>query len=165
MDTVIIFAASYLYLVVLALGVGAFLLSDTPIKWNIAKLAVVVFPLCFIVAQLLGMVISSPRPFIVDHVTPLIHAATDNGFPSDHTLLAMAIAAIIFAYHRKLGSMLIILAVGVGVGRVLAWVHHPIDVIGSIMIVLTITVFAYRLVMSRFFSRWPQLSQETSTSL
>ncbi len=149
MDTIIIFGASYLYLVILVLAGIVFLLVDTNTKWKLIELAVVVFPLCFIVARLSGAVIASPRPFVVDHVTPLIHAAADNGFPSDHTLLSMAAAAIVFAYQRKWGSLLLGLAVLVGVARVLAGAHHFMDVAGSAVIAVSITYLAYRFIVNK----------------
>ena len=79
----------------------------------------------------MGSLIVSPRPFVVDHVPPLIPVATENGFRSDHTLLAMAVADVVFAFRRRAGSVLFALAALVGLGRVAAHVHHPIDVVGS----------------------------------
>ena len=149
METLIILSANYLFLLVLALAGVVFLWVDTPTKWQITKLAVFVFPLCFILARLAGGLISSPRPFVVDGLPPLIQAASDNGFPSDHTLLAMAVAAVILAYHRKAGSILLLLAAWVGIARVAANVHHPIDVIGSTLIVLTTTFLCYRFLVNR----------------
>ncbi len=149
MQTLIIFGASYLYLVVLALAAVVFLRADASTKWKMAKLAACAFPLCLIVALLLGHLISSPRPFMVDGLVPLIQSATDNGFPSDHTLLAMAVAAVIFAYNRRAGSLLLVLAACVGLARVAANVHHPIDVIGSTLIALISTWLCYRLVVDR----------------
>lgn len=149
MNTVIVFAASYLYLIILALSVIIFVLVDRSTKIKIVKLAIIVLPLCFIIALLSGTVIASPRPFVVEHIEPLIQSSTDNGFPSDHTLLSMVVAAIIFAYSRKWGSLLLGLAVVVGVARVLAQVHHPIDVIGSIVIASVTTYLVYRFVVEK----------------
>jgi undecaprenyl-diphosphatase len=58
----------------------------------------------------------------------------DNGFPSDHTLLATAIAFAIFHFNKKLGLFLFLLAVLVGVARILAGVHHAADIAGSLII-------------------------------
>jgi undecaprenyl-diphosphatase len=148
-DAFIVFSASYLHLVLLALAVGVFMQADRPTQWNLVKLAVLVFPLCVLAAQLSGSLIASPRPFVVDQVTPLIPAATDNGFPSDHTLLVMAVAAVVFAYQRKAGSVLFVLAAWVGIARILAHVHHPIDVVGSTVIALLITFVCYRFIVRR----------------
>jgi membrane-associated phospholipid phosphatase len=60
------------------------------------------------------------------------------GFPSDHVLFATAITcAVWFETKQKvLTWILAILVVVVGVGRVLALVHTPIDVIGGVIFAL-----------------------------
>ncbi len=108
------------------------------------KLAVLAFPLSFLFAKLSGAIINSPRPFVIQHIEPLIKASTDNGFPSDHTLLAMTIAAIIFVYNRKAGLFLVTLSLFVGLGRIFANVHHLIDILGSIVIAFLVTFISYK---------------------
>lgn len=58
------------------------------------------------------------------------------GFPSDHVLFCAAITlAVWFETHHKILSLtLLVLTVAVGVGRVLALVHTPLDVIGGAVI-------------------------------
>ena len=63
--------------------------------------------------------------------------------------LAMAVASVIFAYQRKAGLVLLILAACVGIARVAAQVHHPIDVIGSTLIAIIITFLCYRVVFKK----------------
>lgn len=77
-----------------------------------------------------------PRPFVVGHFTPLIAHVADNGFPSDHTLLAACLAALGTYWNRWLGSLLWIIAIVIAVARVYVGLHHPIDVLGSIGIAL-----------------------------
>jgi membrane-associated phospholipid phosphatase len=168
MDNIIIFGASYLYLVILALAAGVFLLADRPTKWRMVKLAVVAFPVIYLVGLASGSVISSPRPFVVQHIQPLIHSDADNGFPSDHTLLSMAVAGVVLAYSRRWGIALLLLAALVGTARVLAHVHHPIDIVGSTVIALSITFLVYHFVVNRIlpnlFAENPTTSRGTSKS-
>ncbi len=82
-----------------------------------------------------------PRPFVVGHFTPLIPHAPDNGFPSDHALLVSAIASIGMFWNRRLGVVLWILAIIIAIARVWVGVHHPIDVLGS-MVISLVTVSA-----------------------
>lgn len=58
------------------------------------------------------------------------------GFPSDHVLFCTAITlAVWFETKQKaISIVLALLTVLVGVGRVLALVHSPLDVIGAIII-------------------------------
>ncbi|MDE1975615.1 MAG: phosphatase PAP2 family protein [Patescibacteria group bacterium] len=90
--------------------------------------------LAYIIGVVGGLLYYDPRPFIIGHFTPLIPHAPDNGFPSDHALLASAIAMIGTIWNRRLGFALWILAVLIAIGRVYVGVHHVIDVCGSFII-------------------------------
>lgn len=92
--------------------------------------------------------IHDPRPFIVDHFTPLIHGSTDNGFPSDHTLLASFLAYVVLRYERTLGSVLFVVAAVGGAARVATGVHHMTDVVGS-FVIAAIGYMAGRLIIAR----------------
>ncbi len=139
-NSLIVFAASFLYLIVVALALVAFWRLPGQEKLRIALVALVALPLAYIMAKLLGLVILSPRPPLADHIQPLIRVSADNGFPSDHTLLAMSAAMLVLLFNRKVGALLLVLAACVAAGRVLAGAHHPIDVIGSTLIAFVAVV-------------------------
>src|SRR5579862_7570003 len=93
MNFVIILSAKYLFLVSLVIFVLylSYLWRKHKAKcFAVIKLAVVSFPLTLLAAKISGYFIYDPRPFVVEHVKPLIAHAADNGFPSDHMLLTMA---------------------------------------------------------------------------
>lgn len=78
-----------------------------------------------------------PRPFI-SHSNQIIAPITQGlrvdaiSFPSAHTYFAFAIATSIFLYgHRRLGVLLFLLAILVGIGRIGAGLHYPSDVIAG----------------------------------
>jgi undecaprenyl-diphosphatase len=73
----------------------------------------------------------NPRPFVVGHFTPYFSHGNDNGFPSDHTLLASFMMYLSYHYSKKFGVTLFVLAALIGLARVQAGVHHLIDIIGS----------------------------------
>jgi undecaprenyl-diphosphatase len=81
-----------------------------------------------------GRLWTDPRPFVVDHIVPLISHPADNGFPSDHTALATAVAAVVLLWHRRAGAALLVLAVLIGTARVGAHVHHWPDIIAGFAI-------------------------------
>ena len=99
----------------------------------------------YAIAFLAGHLYNNPRPFVVDHFTPLIPHNPDNGFPSDHILMISAIAAIVYVFNRRFGLILWVIAVLVAISRVYVGVHHPIDVIGSMIISAVITLLVYSL--------------------
>lgn len=76
------------------------------------------------------------RPFEKLGIDPGASFLNNPGFPSDHVLFSMVITlAVLFgAKRKKLAAVLFILTLAVGVGRVLALVHTPLDVIGALLI-------------------------------
>ena len=152
MDTLIVIGAKYLIFVIAFLAVIYTLLSEKTVRCSIIKLALLAFPIAFLVALVAGQLFYDTRPFVAEHVEPLIPHGADNGFPSDHTLFAMVAAATIFVYRRKLGVFLGILAVLVSVSRVFAKVHYPIDIMGSIVISVAATCIAW-IILRKFFKK------------
>lgn len=66
------------------------------------------------------------------HTHSLIPVSHDNGFPSDHTLLAAALTASLWWIDRRLllafaGGTLLVMLGRLGVG-----VHHTLDVLGAV---------------------------------
>jgi undecaprenyl-diphosphatase len=83
-----------------------------------------------------GYIIYIPRPFIVDPDLPYYRGVisdyliNDASFFSAHAATSFAFSAVIYlTYDKKIGRALLIIAGFVSLGRVLANVHYPIDVI------------------------------------
>ncbi len=132
MDTLIILCAKYLIWVVVLLGLAFLAVS---MHWKrVALSAALSMVLAYILAKVAGSLWYDPRPFVVDHIQPLIAHAADNGFPSDHMLLGATIASVVYAHNRVWGLVLWVLALIVGASRVLAGVHHWADLAGSIIV-------------------------------
>ncbi len=138
--------AKYLYLMSVFIAVAFFFKTDNPTKKKVLLLAFISLPLSLIVARISALFIKDTRPFVIEHVKPLIAHAADNGFPSDHTLLTMAIASVVFAYNKKVGIVLFVVAFLVSASRILALVHHPLDIIGSTVIAVGVTALVYFLI-------------------
>jgi len=141
-----IFAAQYLVFIdaVLALGILAWLLYRRPrsavTRWIVAALIMVV--LSYGLAKIGAAIYNDPRPFTQDHVKPLLSHAPDNGFPSDHALLAAAIVAAVLLVSPLWALPFVVLGVLVDWARVGAGIHHVQDVVGSSLFVLLATIVA-----------------------
>lgn len=136
MDAFFIFVARYLFVLpLLILGIY-FLTRAWPAQKRMALFAVPAALLTYLLALLGNALYYDPRPFVVGHLAPLVAHAADNGFPSDHTLLASALATVGMYWNAWLGAVLWALAILIGVSRVYVGLHHPIDVIGSMAIAL-----------------------------
>lgn len=145
------FTAQYFFAVVLLLE-GAYVLAfhrDRLKELVLAALAIGI--VSYLVSLIANRLVPDPRPFVVGGFKPLIHGSTDNGFPSDHTLLLAASAAVTMLASRRAGLLGLLAAVFVGLARVYAGVHHLADIAGSLVIVAL--VYILYLALRRGFGR------------
>ncbi len=132
MDSIIVFCAKYLVLFIFALTIYTWYKTKNRRQFTAAVILAVIFAL--ILTKLAGSLYYHPRPFAVEHIKPLIDHAADNGFPSEHTVAAMTLTAIIYFYRKKFAAAALILTLGVAVGRILAHVHSVVDILGGLLI-------------------------------
>lgn len=134
MDAIFIVCAKYLIAVpVIILGVY-FLRQPRSTMREMALFALASLVLVYVAGLLAAFAYYDPRPFVVGNFTPLIAHAADNGFPSDHALLAAALAMVGLYWNKKLGLWLAAVAVVIGIARVYVGVHHPLDIAASFVI-------------------------------
>jgi len=145
MDTIIRFCAQDLFLLVVA---GAVAVAWILPKANRLKFVMTVVLACiiaFVISRIASKLYYDPRPFITQHITPLISHAADNGFPSDHALLTMTLTAAVYFFNRKIAAGMLVLTIIVGWARIAAKVHSPLDIIGAWLIGIVAAVAAYYL--------------------
>ncbi len=134
-ETGIIFGAEYfIFVLVMATAIVVWHFRKT--KFPLVRFALITGLFSFLLSRLASAVYNNPRPFVEERFTPLVAHAADNGFPSDHALLAGWLAMIVFMLDRKLGMLFWVMAFAVGLSRVAAGVHHLEDIVGSAVIVL-----------------------------
>jgi|SRR3989344_1417072 len=137
LDQFIIFCAQYLYLVIAGIGFFFLLFSERSIKKGVLAVGTVSTVLALVADKTFNQLIESPRPFLSEGVVALFPHVVSNGFPSEHVLFAIVIAGTIFIFNKKLGGFLAVLGLVVGYGRVFANVHHPVDILGALIIGIT----------------------------
>jgi undecaprenyl-diphosphatase len=119
-----------IYLIALVAAV-VWLMADRPSKVSMAVAGAITLGIVGLLLLLSGAAWFDPRPFVVDGRPPLVPHGPDNGFPSDHTTMAAAIAGVVLAYRRRIGIALLVVAALVGASRVAVHVHHVPDVVGG----------------------------------
>lgn len=145
-NELIIFSAKYLFWLSIAIAIFYFFATQKSTKKKLLVLTLVSFPLAYLLAKISSRFINDPRPFVTAHLKPLIPHIADNGFPSDHMLLTMTIASVLFVFNRKLGILATIIAICIGTARVLAQIHHSADIIGSSIIAIGATYISMLLI-------------------
>lgn len=152
MDGVIIFCAEYLFIfVILGILVALYFnAKETRLQFFVAIILAGI--IAFILSRIASKLHYDPRPFVTEHVKPLIPHAPDNGFPSDHALLTMTLTAITYFYNKKIASAMLVLTIAIGAARVLAKVHSPLDIgagwlfgiIGAVVAFYVVTWYWHR---------------------
>src|SRR5665647_1758410 len=143
MDSLISLVAQYAIILSLVIAVAVWLRLSRQQKWEFAVTVVVGSAVYF-----------DQRPFVTEHIAPLFPHAADNGFPSDHTLLSMLLAMCVLFYRWRWGVVLVAITLALGVARVEAHVHHPIDILGAVVFAAVAALLA-RPAARLLTSRWP----------
>lgn len=153
MDNLIIFCAKYLIFIIGLIVLVVWLRQGGKQRYELALAVVVAAITALVLAKLAGMLYYHPRPFIAQNIQPLIAHGNDNGFPSEHEAAGVALATIIYFYHRRVGAIAFVLAAIVGIGRVAAHVHSPIDILGGAVLGVLAGISGYWLAR-KFLSKW-----------
>ncbi|HLD92430.1 MAG TPA: phosphatase PAP2 family protein [Patescibacteria group bacterium] len=88
--------------------------------------------LSYSITELIKTFFPTTRPFQFDGGFPLtLTVPSDGAFPSSHTAVGFALAVTIFNHDKKVGILYLIMAGLVGVARIIANVHYPVDIIAG----------------------------------
>ncbi|MBI1952186.1 phosphatase PAP2 family protein [Candidatus Saccharibacteria bacterium] len=134
MDNLIIFSAKYLIFIIILVVFVAWALASVKSKKQLIIMLISAGVAALLLDKLAGALYFHHRPFVTDNISPLIPHGDDNGFPSEHALLASTLATVFYFYRRRLGIALFLLAILIGTGRVFAHVHWPIDIISGLVL-------------------------------
>lgn len=148
MNTIIVLSAKYLFLISFVVTGIFFLSLSSKDRTKMLFVGILSSGISLILLKISSVFINDPRPFVINHVMPLIPHAPDNGFPSDHTLITMWLALVVFLNNRRVGIALIVISFVVGISRVMALIHYPIDIIGSIVIA-TVSAWASNITITK----------------
>lgn len=95
----------------------------------------------WILAYVLKYLFHTGRPFDVFPKVVSLFPETSYAFPSGHATFFMALAAALFFSHKKAGYVFIAFAILIGVARIIAGVHFPIDILGGFILGFAIAFF------------------------
>ena len=93
-----------------------------------------------ILTEIIRYFYHEPRPFSFYGLAPLFNE-TSWSFPSGHATWFFALAMVVWFANRKWGWWYFLLALLMGVARVYAGVHWPIDIVGGAAIGIASALF------------------------
>jgi|GEM_PF-3028025 len=130
------------FLVAMTLIAGVVTLWDRPRDFAIylASLAAAAIVARLALIELVRLFIRTARPYVALSFAPLIDPVHEFSFPSGHVAVLSALAFVAMRVRPAAGAALFAGAVIVGVARVLAGVHWPIDIVGGIVVGLAAAV-------------------------
>jgi undecaprenyl-diphosphatase len=126
MTGAIAFAAQWL-IIVPALLVAAVILVRRSWKRDLVE-AFLAGAGTIALVKIAGTLFVEPRPFVVEHLHPLVAHAPDNAFPSDHLAACGLACAYLFVRSRVLAAAALLTAGAIAYARVAAHLHWPPDV-------------------------------------
>lgn len=96
--------------------------------------------------QPLGHAVAEPRPYVaLHHVMVLVPKTTDFAFPSDHSVMAGAVAIGALLVDRRLGVVASVLALLMAFARVYVGAHYPLDVVAGLLLGALVVAVGYAL--------------------
>lgn len=115
-------------------------------KWKLASAsALASAALALLINQVIGKFWHRERPFAAH---PSAHVwgsrSHDPSFPSDHASAAFAIGFAVFLFDRVVGSIFLLAATVIGVGRVFIGAHYPADVLAGVLVGLGAALLVVR---------------------
>lgn len=130
-DIVVTFFAS-IAIWVMFVGLAILWVIDGKIKKEQVIHALFACTVAYLTAALIKHYFPTIRPFVLNggEVDVFIRPM-DGAFPSEHTVIAFALAVTVFMHDRKVGWYFLVTALVIGAARVLANVHYPIDIVGG----------------------------------
>lgn len=89
----------------------------------------------YAITELIKTFFPTLRPFQFNGGLPLtLTVPSDGAFPSSHSAVGFALAVTILKHDRKIGILYLIMAGLVGIARIMAHVHYPIDIMVGALI-------------------------------
>jgi len=134
LDKLIVFLADYL-IYFLVLGGLIYLFFAYQKKWK-KFLGVVSATILsrLIITEGIRFFYYRPRPFLNYPVNQLLNHDISGSFPSGHMTFVFPLIAFIFFENKKIGVVFGILGILMGLARIAAGVHYPLDILAGMLL-------------------------------
>jgi undecaprenyl-diphosphatase len=112
------------------------------------------------VNQFLVAGVAEPRPYsVLPHALVLVSRSPDPSFPSDHAVMAGAVALGVLLADRRFGVLAVVLAILMACTRVYVGAHFPLDVVAGLLVGAAVAGASYLLVAPLLNRSLPALAR------
>jgi len=146
-DSLVLFIAEP-FGIILIFGLLFFLFAHEHKGQGIRHIAVVLSAAvaAWIISKIIKYLYFSPRPFVaLDGINVLFEHGGNDSMPSGHATFFSALSVAVFFYHRILGLLYILGAILIGLSRIVAGVHWPLDILAGYILGGCIAYSVYRI--------------------
>ena len=97
------------------------------------------------------------RPFI-ELSAPHLFVVNAYSFPSGHTTFIFALATVAWYYHQKASYFIFVSGFIIGIARIMAGVHYPLDILGGIIVGI-VSAYVLVLIAQKLFPQHTHMKQ------
>ncbi len=135
-DSIVIFIAQYLaYWLVAAFFALVILEKDKKKKFKMLIFSILsIFLSRIVITEIIRYFYFVSRPFVNNNVFQLIFHETSGSFPSGHAAFFFALAMAVYFFKKKWSIVFFAGAILIGLARIIAGVHWPLDILGGAVI-------------------------------
>ncbi len=132
LDRLIVFLAAYSGYVLLAVLVYIwFFRKENGGRWIVFLSLLSAAISRGLITTLIRLFYHHPRPFLVFSDARTLLSESGYSFPSGHASFYFAISIVVYYFNKKLGSVFLATSLLMGIARVCAGVHWPVDIVGG----------------------------------
>lgn len=154
MDDILIEFFATFFIWFLFLGLGILWIIDGKIKKEQVIHALFACFFAWVIAAIIKHFFPTTRPFLINGGDVDVLMRPSNGaFPSEHTTIAFALAVTVYMHDRKVGWFFLTCALIIGIARIVANVHYPVDILGGAFLGTLVAVIIERLHFIDFINR------------
>jgi membrane-associated phospholipid phosphatase len=101
--------------------------------------------LSWLIATIVKYIVRAPRPYLsLENVNLLFPYGGFESFPSGHSAVFAGLAMAMYFYNKKLGYLFGFFALCIGIFRIIAGVHFPIDILTGYIFGIVVSWGVYR---------------------
>lgn len=145
--------ADYLVVPIVLLGAWAILSSPKNVRWQRIWQALIAGGVALVLAWVASLLYQDKRPFLAAGVSAKASYLINTSFPSLHVLLVFTATFVVWGATKRpvISLIMLLLSIMVAIGRIVALVHSPVDVLGGIGCALLayLLVYGHNLIMPK----------------